>query len=71
MADPAGVVGAAPALDGGDVGEADAQAVGVVRAGALVAAHQVAAVPAHLPGWRRWDWRFSCRRIKEIGQPPV
>ena len=48
VADPAGVVRAAPALDGGDVRQADAQAVRVVRARALVAAHQVAAVPAHL-----------------------
>ena len=48
VADAARVVRTAPALDGRDVREADAEAVGVVRAGALIAADEVAAVPTHL-----------------------
>ena len=48
VAHAARVVRAAPALDGSDVGETDAEAVGVVRARALVAAHKVAAIPTNL-----------------------
>lgn len=48
MAHAAGVVRAAPALDARDVLKADPQAVWVVGGRALVAADQVATIPAHL-----------------------